>query len=292
MKRIGPLFILLAGSLWGLLGAFVRVIGSYGYTSMQIVCSRSLLTVVFLFIFLFIYDRKLLHAHWNDLWMFFGTGVCSIVFFSFCYFRAISLTSLSTAIILLYTSPIFVTLLSALLFHERITLRKMIALLLAFSGCLLITGIAQDQMNLTLTALFYGIGAGFGYALYSIFGHFAVKKYHAFTITFYTFLFASIASMLFCQPSALFHLMSEKPSSLIPIILASILCSAVPYILYTLGLAHTEAGQAAIFACVEPVVGTLVSVVYLQERLTPWNVAGILLVLVSLVILNLPQKNS
>lgn len=287
MKRIAPFFIILAGSLWGIMGGFIRVLSAYGFSSMQLTCLRSVITFVCLLIFLIIYDRQLLRIHMKDIWMFFGTGVCSIAFFSFCYFRAIELTSLSTAVILLYTSPIFVTILSALIFHEKITPRKIAALFLAFSGCLFITGVFQGSMHLTPVALSYGLGAGFGYSLYSIFGHFAVKTYHPFTITLYTFLFAGLVTLPLIHPIPLARLMIASPSAVLPILLSGVVCGVFPYIFYTIGLTYVETGKAAILASVEPVVATLVSVFYLKEKLT-WTAAlGICLVLTALVLLNL-----
>lgn len=287
MKRIAPLFVILAGSLWGIMGGFVRIISSYGISSLQLTFLRSAITFLALLLFLALYNRKLLVIHIKDVWMFLGTGICSIAFFSFCYFRAIELTSLSTAVILLYTSPIFVTVLSAILFRERITPLKIVALLLTFSGCLLITGVLQSSMNLTPVALLYGLGAGFGYSLYSIFGHFAVEKYHPFTITLYTFLFSGIVTLPLANPVSLVKQLSLSPGAVLPIVLSSILCGVFPYIFYTLGLTYVEAGKAAIFASVEPVVATLVSIFYLKEGLTPMTAFGILLVLTALVLLNL-----
>lgn len=292
MKRIAPLFIILAGSLWGILGGFIRFLSAYGFSSLQLTGLRSVITFICLLIFLIIYDRKLLRIRIRDIWMFFGTGVCSIAFFSFCYFRAIDLTSLSTAVILLYTSPIFVTVLSALIFHERITPRKIAALFLAFSGCLLITGVLQSSMNLTPVALLYGLGAGFGYSLYSIFGHFAVEKYHSFTITLYTFLFASLVTLPLIRPGTLVKQLINSPGAILPIILSGVVCGVFPYIFYTLGLTYMETGKAAILVSVEPVVATLVSVFYLKEELTPMTALGIFLVLSALILLNLQTKRS
>ncbi|MCH5251814.1 MAG: EamA family transporter [Lachnospiraceae bacterium] len=290
MKRMAPLSIILAGSLWGMLGAFVRVICGYGFSTLQLTCLRCILTFLCLLLFLAVYDRSLLRIQRKDVWIFLGTGICSIAFFSLCYFQTIEMTSLSTAVILLYTSPIFVTILSAVLFQEAITPRKITALLLAFAGCILITGVLQGSMNLTPFALLCGLGAGLGYALYSIFGHFAVEKYHPFTITLYTFLFASIVTVPFCRPPVIVQLFSQHPGAAVPIIVSSILCSVLPYIFYTAGLAHVEAGKAAILAAIEPVVGTLVSVFYLKEPLTGTSLAGIFFVLTALILLNLKSK--
>ena len=117
MKKFAPILILIAGVLWGSMGLFVRTLNAQGLASMEIVGLRATVTVVALFLFLLLFDRKLFKICWKDLWCFLGTGICSIVFFNFCYFKAITLTSLSVAAILLYTAPAIVMVLSYFLFQ-------------------------------------------------------------------------------------------------------------------------------------------------------------------------------
>ena len=100
--------------------------------------------------------------------------------------------SLSAAAILLYTSPIWVTLLSALLFYEKLTAAKLAALCMAFGGCVLVSGLGGG--GLTLRGLLLGLGAGLGYGLYSILGSIALRRYSAFTVTALTFLIAALGA--------------------------------------------------------------------------------------------------
>ena len=110
MTKLPYIFILLAGMLWGTMGFWVRELNGRGLVSMDIVFLRSAVTVFIMLAVLLIKDRKLLRIKLKDLWCFAGTGLCSIVFFNFCYFRAIMLTTLSVAAVLLYTAPAFVIL--------------------------------------------------------------------------------------------------------------------------------------------------------------------------------------
>ena len=197
-KTKGILFILLAGACWGSIGIFVRRLGAAGLGSMEIVALRSIFTVIFMFLFLTVYDRSLFRIRFRDLWCFAGTGIFSMVFFNYCYFRLITISSLSVAAVMLYTAPVFVMLMSAVLFRERITPVKLIALAATVVGCAFVTGIAGG-VHMTPFAILLGLGAGFGYALYSIFGRYAVQRgYHGFTINFYTFLITSIPVLPRC----------------------------------------------------------------------------------------------
>ncbi len=88
---------------------------------MESVAVRSTVAAILYFFWLLFTDRAAVRVRLQDLWYFVGTGIFSVLFFNWCYFNAISLSALSVAAVLLYTSPVFVMLLSALCFQEPIT---------------------------------------------------------------------------------------------------------------------------------------------------------------------------
>lgn len=89
------------------------------------------------------------------------------------------------------------TLLSALLFKERLTGLKLLAVLLAFLGCALVSGLGAGDMALSTAGILYGLGAGFGYAMYSIFARYALERgYSSNTINFYSCLLAALGAAL------------------------------------------------------------------------------------------------
>ena len=193
----GAACVALAGILWGILGLFVRALGDSGLTPFDVVGVRALVAAGALLLFLLATDRRALLVRPRDLWCFLGTGLCSIVFFNYCYFTAVRMMSLASAAVLLYTAPAFVMLLSSALFGERLTRRRIAALLCTFLGCASVTGVFGAQQSLTLAGVLIGLGAGLGYALYTIFGRYALARgYQAPTITFYTFLIAALCVCL------------------------------------------------------------------------------------------------
>lgn len=65
----------------------------------------------------------------------------------------------------------------------------------------------------------------------------------------------------------------------------------VPYMLYTYGLTGLENGRASILASVEPVVASLIGVFIYHEKMTIPAAAGVILVLLAILLLNLnPHK--
>lgn len=285
--------ILTAGIMWGSMGIWVRRFTEAGLDAMQILALRVVVTVVLMTVFLSIYNRKLLVLNRKDLWCFLGTGICSIVFFGYCYNRTIVLASLSVAAILLYTAPIFVMILSRILFKEVLTARKVTALLMAFAGCICVTGILSDQSSISTMGILTGLGSGFGYALYSIFSRFALERgYHPFTVTLYTFVCAFAAVLFLADWHPLLVFVTESPGNFTYGIAYGVVTTVLPYILYTLGLSRVENSRASIMATVEPVVATLIGVFAFREKMTLTGAAGVILVLGALLLLNQKKRKN
>ena len=176
MKRFAVMLVVIAGTLWGMIGYFVRSLQSQGLGSMQIVALRMTISAVMFMIYALIFNRKLFKIKLKDLWCFLGSGVLSVGFFSFCYFKAIEYSSLSVASILLYTAPIFVMVFSVILFKEKLTVVKVVSLLFAFLGCLFVTGVFDMGEGINTLAIVFGVLSGVCYALYSIFSRLADRK--------------------------------------------------------------------------------------------------------------------
>ena len=206
-----------------------------------------------------------------------------MVLFTCCYFTCQKLCSLAVASILLYTAPSFVVVLSAMLWKEPVTRKKLLALGLTLVGCALVCGIFAEDLTVTVSGVLLGLGAGFFYSLYSIFGRYALAHYSSMTVTVWTFLFAGPASLVLLRPSELTAL--AQPSMALTAVCLVVFSTVMPYILYTRGLARVESGKAAIMASLEPVVASLAGVLVFGEPMGLTTLAGILCVLAGVYIL-------
>ena len=288
MKKFAPMFVLSAGTLWGVMGVFVRKLGTYGFSPLQIACLRILFGAMLFLLITAIFRRDLLKIQPRDVGLFLGMGLLSLLLFTVCYVTTISLASLSVAAILLYTSPIWVMLMSAVCFREKITRRKLLCAAMAFGGCVLVSGIGSAA-SLSPMVIVTGLLSAVGYGLYSIFGTFALRKYQPLTVTTYAFLFGAAGALLLCNPAQIARVICEsgQPGRLVLLITVTAFVTAVlPYLLYTVGLSHMRASAAAIMASIEPVVATAAGALVFGEALTVPAFAGIALVLAAIVVLN------
>ncbi len=290
MKRFAPLLIITAAVLWGTIGFFTRTLTAYGYNAFELMLARASTTAFLLIIYLLVFDRRKLKIKFKDIPLFLFTSLISCILFNFCYTNAINSGSTGIASTLLYTSPIFVTVISAILFKEKITRTKVAALLLSFIGCVFVSGVIGSEVLISGKALFFGVMSGFTYGLYSIFSKIGLKTYSPLTFTAYIFLFSTL---ILIPINAGRFVSGDVPldgKSLALIFLFGIVTNLIPYICFTTGLKYMDAGKVNITATVEPVVATIIGICLFDERLTFLSLAGIFLVLFSAVILNISKK--
>ncbi|WP_027954624.1 MULTISPECIES: DMT family transporter [Halobacillus] len=293
MSQKSALFSIGTGAaLWGIIGFYVTYLYNIGFTPAQVVSLRVLSASLLLGFYLLSKDRRLFKIKAGDSRYFIGTGIISIVLFNWCLFSAIEETSISVASILLYTAPAFVTILSRLIFKESLTVRKVSALLITFLGCALVVGIVpHSEQSISMYGLILGLGSGLFYALYSIFGKFALVHYDSLTVTFYTFVFASIAIVPFSglwNEASLF----STVSTWLYVLGLGLLSTMLPFILYTKGLSFIESSKASIIATIEPVVATLMGFLVFQEQLTLWQYSGVGLVITAVIVVQDSKKNT
>ena len=287
MRQRATLAVIGAGTLWGIISIFIRHLNAAGLTALQIGAMRNILAAAVVFLWLGLSDRSLLKIRLRDLWMFVGTGIISMVLFNWCYFTVIEISQASVAVVLLYTSPIFIMLLSALLFREKITGRKLLALVMTFAGCVLVAGLLGGSYTLSPAVILLGLGSGLFYGLYTIFGSVALRKYDTRTVTLYTFLFATLGGVAICRPHEAVRAMAAQPESLLWCLGMALVSTVAPYLLYTYGLSYMSNGRAAILVTVEPLVGALLGILAYHEPANPAKLLGMALIFGAVILLNL-----
>lgn len=286
MKKYLPyIFILTAGVFWGSLGIFTRNLAVYGFTPKDIVLVRNFGGLVVMTILFFFMDRSIFRIKLRHFPFFIGTGIISVMAFTLLYFTCQQHCSLAVSAILLYTSPVFVMVMSTLIWKDKITKQKLLALAITLAGCVSVSGILGGNLSVTLFGFITGIGSGFFYALYSIFGRFALEHYNPYTVTYYTFVCAGLTSLLVASPSKVISAFSIYPAVPVFAVCLVLIGTVLPFVFYTRGLAEVESGKAAILACMEPVSAALIGVIVFGEPMTMSVIAGLACILAAVYIL-------
>ena len=290
--------------LWGLYGTFVTVLSSMGLSGNALVFLRMFATCVPVGVLIGATDRSAFKVRPSDVPLFIANGLLSLLFFTSCYTAAIKVTKIATAAALLYTAPAIVMVLSAILFGERMTARKVLCCLLAVVGCAFASGIGGELFAagsaaagtaaagasagfITPAGLLLGLGAGLGYALYSIFSRIILNRgYSVYTNVFYSFGVAMIGFFVLACLDGSIGQVFENPARTALALLCGLLTGSLAYVLYTTGMKGMETSRAAQLTTIEPVTAALLGSFLFHQPLSGWEIAGIVMVVASVVLMN------
>jgi drug/metabolite transporter (DMT)-like permease len=281
--------------MWGSIGPFVRVLDAQGFTPLTIVFARMSVAVVLLASFFILSDRGgLFRIKRKDLWRFVLAGFLSSVLLNVFYSISIVLNPLSVASVLLAASPVFVVLISRLVFRELFTANKLAALAVVFIGCVFTSGLVSGGAGLGFSPLGLTVGlvAGIGWAMYSVMTRLCLNRgYHSLTVNFYTFFFGALLCLPFASPGAIAAAVGKTPLFMTAFLLGhTLICSLLPYMLYTYGMKYLETGEASIIAAVDPVFAAFLGFFFYRETPDLPMLTGFVLVLGGVALLNLPGR--
>lgn len=290
MNILNSIYILLAGIFWGSMGVFVHILtDTFGFSSLQGTVLRITSAALILFVYLLVADRKSLKIKVGDIPVLLANGILSVLLMTVFYFGSISSdTSMSISAVLLYTAPFIVMLMSMIFLGEKITLQKIISLLVAFVGCCLVS-LTEPGFS-TSKGIVFALLSAVAYALYSIFGSMAIRRnLRPFTVTFYSFLFASVGCIFIAfgtNMNLALSKVSDVPMFSLAVFGTGLVTAVLPFVLYTKGLSKTSPSKASIMAYAEPVSACIFGY-FRGESMTALMIFGICLTLFSIVFLNI-----
>ncbi len=290
MKKRAFLYIIAAGILWGTSGIFVHFLAPFGYSSLQMPAMRGVVSALSMCAFLLFKDRSLFKASHSELVLFACSGISMFITAS-AYYAAMQKTSIATAVVLMYTAPIFVMIYSVLFLGEKLNAKKVVSVLCMLIGCVLVSGVV-DGLMYDKIGLMVGLLSGIGYSAYNIFTKIQMRrKSHPMTATLYTMVFMAAFALMVSNPAEMVSITAQNPLVLLPAILALGICTGVlPYFLYTLALRALPVGTASSLGIIEPMAATVFGAILFSEMPDMFQGVGILLILGAVFLLSRSEE--
>lgn len=286
-------YILIACIIWGMLGPIGKVLFNLGFDSSTVAFSRLFFGCIFLFIYILITDKKALKIDFKGLVYTFILGLICQFAMNYFYFNSIKLTSISTGVVLLYTAPIFTLFYSAIIFKEKLTPLKVLALPLCILGCFLTaTNGVIDYNSFNLIGVVFGILSGACYGAMPVLSKKFMTGYKQTTILFYSFAFGAFF-LSFLSTSTMITSNILNTDFWIAIIGLGLFTSVVSYAFYMKGLENgAEPSQASMICTFEVVVAAILAYLLFKEPLSYTKCTGIALVISSVLLIQLSPKLS
>jgi drug/metabolite transporter (DMT)-like permease len=280
----GYLLIIISAIGFGALPIFIKWGYNMGLTMDLILFSRFFIASSLMVFILFVSGKKGFKISKS---CFIQLALQGLFFFgcSYTYFQSMKYMSAIITNILVYTYPLMVVLMSALIFKEKISFVRGVTLLIAFFGCLLVVDVVNmSGQKISMSGLFYAVVSALFYALYNINGQYLSEKLNPFTISACTTIICLFATIAMYPPINVFSGHSQLPLWTVGLGTA-ILCTVIPLFCYQKGLSILGASRASILSTVEPAITTVLASFILGETLTSGQLLGGLLILCSVLLL-------
>ena len=193
-------------------------------------------------------------------------------------FEAYRYTTVSAATLSYYFAPVIVTVVSPILFRERLTGKQALCFVMSTVGLVLITGIGTAIGGRDLIGILLGLGAAVFYATVMLINKF-LKTVDGIHRTFLQFLSAILVLIPYVLCTGGVTLGGLDGIGWVNLIVVGVLHTGITYCMYFSSLKELPGQKAAILSYIDPLVAVLVSVTVLGETMTPWQIVGGALIL-------------
>lgn len=275
--------------MFGSGGVFVRTLTANGIDSTTLLFLRFSIAIIPILIAILLSNKKFLKIELRDFPLFIICGI-SIVGLNLCYNEAIESISLSMAAVLLSLAPIYVLVIAYIIFGERITKNKLVCMVLAIIGSVLMTSVLETNIsNVPSYGILMGIASGVFWAIYLMASKKAMEnENHTFTILLYSVIVISVILIPVTSFSQISNFIDKNPVfAIIFLIMHSTISFALPYIFSTISLEYIDSGVASIvLSGAEPLAALLFGFLFYREIPTPLMFCGFILTVIAIMLLS------
>jgi drug/metabolite transporter (DMT)-like permease len=274
---------LTAAAIWGGMYVVSKVVMAV-IPPFSLIVSRLFLGILTLSIIVVI--RKGWKVSRRQFWQIFGVGLVGYGISLGFQFVGTNLSTAANGSLVTSATPAFVLLFAALLLAEKITLRRLVALGIATIGVVAVI----DPRNAALSpSFFWGniclVAAALTWALYSVLIRMVTRDTDVLTTT----LIAFIGGLPVCLPLSGWEVTTQHFGTISlgvvgGILFIGIISTALAMYLWNTAFSMLDAGVASLTFFAQPVVGTLLSVLFLNEHITPLFVIGGVLIGIALLV--------
>lgn len=275
-KLMNPRLMLITSMvIFGTLAPFVRNIN---VSSGELALYRAVLAAVLIGFFLLITKQKIPFGKIKkDIPLLLASGIAMGINW-ILLFEAYKYATVSVATLSYYFAPVIVTVVSPLLFREKLTFKQIICFAMSTVGLVMITGIGDISGNSNIIGILFGLGAAVFYATVVLLNKF-IKNVDGIHRTFLQFLAAIVILIPYVIFTSGVTLQGLDSSGWINLLIVGLVHTGITYCMYFSSLKELPGQKAAILSYIDPLVAVLISVAVLGENITLIQIVGGILIL-------------
>ena len=275
MKNSAVLRYLFALTLYGTIGLFLHFVS---YSSEFVVLCRGLFGSLFIYLVLLFRKEKIdKEAVRKNLFMLALSGIAlglNWVFLFAGYRYGIAISSLCN-----YMAPIIVVVITSLFYKERINVKQILCIVMAFAGMLLMLGIFEGNSSVDMRCVLYGSLAAVGFVILVLINR-RIRDIPQLEKTLIQLLFSMLAVLPYVYFNNGFPKVFDLRSALLVLVLG-FLHTGVAYIFYFSSIDTLPAQSIAVLGYLEPVMNLLIGALILHEKIGISGILGALLIILA-----------
>lgn len=251
-EKKAMLMMAICACMWSIGGIFIKLVS---WSPFLIAGGRSLLAALVMAVFMFFTKTKVNVCKYSV-----GAGAC-LLGVLVCFVTANKLTTAANAIILQYTAPIFILIISILFLHHKIHKKEVITVAITTLGIVffffdeLSFGNVVGNILAILAGLFLGI-------MFLIIGFGGGKDD---SIRLSSILIGHIFTAIVGIPVGITMTASYAPSEFICIIILGIIQLGIPYVLYALASRDCSPLACSLIGMIEPILNPIWVLIFSGE---------------------------
>lgn len=284
IRHNAKLNLLISMLIFGTVGIFVKSIPA---SSSVVIFFRGILGMIFLLIL-----NRFKIKHFSDIKDNLIKLILSGIFLGVNWlllFVSYNYIPVSTATLCYYMAPIFVVALSPFIFKEKMTIKKIICIIITFIGGMLVFGVFDNKTRgvNNLYGIILGLGAALFYALVVILNKKITCK-NPYDKTIIQLGISALVMIPFVIND--FYSITFSIKSVILLIIVGVIHTGIAYALYFSSLDKLNSFSISIMSYIDPVVAVLLSALILKENLTLNVILGAIMIIASSIISEVQTK--
>jgi len=288
IRAVATLKLIMSMVIFGTIGLFVRHIP---LPSSVIALTRGIVGVLFLLVVRFLKKEKpnLKALRSNFLWLCFSGGFLG--FNWILLFEAYRYTSIAVSTMCYYMAPIIVILASPLFLREKVSLKKVLCVLAALVGMVLISGVLSESApdSTQSQGIFLGLSAAGLYAAVILCNK-KISGISAYDKTVFQLLISAIVLLPYCIATVDTAEVSMSLNAVLLLFLVGVVHTGIAYNLFFGSIEFIAAQSVALISYIDPVVAVVISVVLISEPFHLTDLLGAVFIIGAAVISELPEK--
>lgn len=289
----GLLLVIIGAMLWGVSGTAAQYLFQQkGFSPEWLVVIRLLVSGIILLTYAVIREKQDIWKVWRSKHNCYSLIIFSLIGMlgvQYTYFAAIKHGNAATATILQYLSPVIITCYLAIRTKKFPSIRQNTAIAFAMLGTfLIITKGNIHSLSISKSALFWGIGAAFTSAFYTLQPRALLGKWGSTLVVGWSMLIGGIAFSFIRKP---WNFVGQwSIDSMFAVMFVVLFGTLIAFYCYLESLKYIQPTEASILSSMEPLSAAVLSVLWLRVPLGVVEWLGIVCVIAAIIILSNVKK--